>query len=565
MNKQAILHIPQSKYCYPINQNSVVLRLRMDKNDAPDRVEVVYGCKYTFYLEQKTAEMEAKYRDDLYIYYEIQLTLEDVRLTYVFRIWNEQKSCYFSEDGITKEYNFKLCYYNSFQMPYINKSDIHEVVDWMRGAVFYEIFIDRFYQGKKEKDTAYINLGWGEIPNPKSFTGGDIPGITKKLDYIKGLGVNGIYLTPVFCSISNHKYDISDYTRIDEQFGTNGDFAELVKEAHKRDMKIVLDAVFNHCSMLLPQFQDVISKGIESAYFDWFMIDGEQVDTEKLNYEVFGFSSYMPKFNTSNKEVQEFLLDIAAFWVKEYDIDGWRLDVSDEVSHDFWRKFRTRIKELKPDCVLIGENWHDAYAYLQGDQYDSIMNYAFTKACLDYYAFDAFDAKGFAEKLNHLLMRNNGQVNAMMFNLLDSHDTDRFYTSINKNKDKMLSALAVMNMYIGVPCIYYGTEICLEGGYDPDNRRCFDWEEAHWDISYMEILKKLFVLKQKPILQRGDIHITYDDRLCYISRTYENREILLIVNQSGEAVKLNRTESVLAANKLSAGCLHTNGFVIYEI
>lgn len=565
MNKQAILHIPQSKYCYPINQNSVVLRLRMDKNDAPDRVEVVYGCKYTFYLEQKTAEMEAKYRDDLFIYYEIVLTPGDVRLTYVFRIWKEQKYCYFSEDGITSEYNFKLCYYNSFQMPYINKSDIHEVVDWMRGAVFYEIFIDRFYQGKNEKDTAYINLDWGEIPNPKSFTGGDIPGITKKLDYIKGLGVNGIYLTPVFCSISNHKYDISDYTRIDEQFGTNEDFAELVKEAHKRDMKIVLDAVFNHCSMLLPQFQDVISKGIESEYFDWFMIDGDRVDTENLNYEVFGFSSYMPKFNTSNKAVQEFLLDIAAFWVKEYDIDGWRLDVSDEVSHDFWRKFRTRIKELKPDCVLIGENWHDAYAYLQGDQYDSIMNYAFTKACLDYYAFGVFDAKGFAEKLNHLLMRNNGQVNAMMFNLLDSHDTDRFYTSINKNKDKMLSALAVMNMYIGVPCIYYGTEICLEGGYDPDNRRCFDWEESHWDISYMETLKKLFALKQKPVLQSGDIHITYDDRLCYISRTYQDSEILLIVNQSGEAVELNRNGSVLADNKLSDGWLHTDGFVVYEI
>ncbi|WOO37757.1 glycoside hydrolase family 13 protein [Anaerocolumna sp. AGMB13020] len=564
MNKQAILHIPQSKYCYPIDQNSVVLRLRMDKNDAPDRVEVVYGCKYTFYMEQKTAELEAKYRDDLFIYYETQLTLEDVRLTYVFRIWKEQKYCYFSEDGITEEYNFKLCYYNSFQMPYINKNDIHEVVDWMRGAVFYEIFIDRFYQGKKEKDTAYINLDWGEIPNPKSFTGGDIPGITKKLDYIKGLGANGIYLTPVFCSISNHKYDISDYTCIDEQFGTNEDFAELVKEAHKRDMKIVLDAVFNHCSILLPQFQDVISKGIESEYFDWFIIDGDRVDMENLNYEVFGFSSYMPKFNTSNKAVQEFLLDIAAFWVKEYDIDGWRLDVSDEVSHDFWRKFRTRIKELKSDCVLIGENWHDAYAYLQGDQYDSIMNYAFTKACLDYYAFGTSAAKGFAEKLNQLLMRNNGQVNTMMFNLLDSHDTDRFYTSINKNKDKMLSALAVMNMYSGVPCIYYGTEICLEGGYDPDNRRCFDWDESHWDSSYMEILKKLLALKQKPALQSGDIRITHDDRLCYIRRTYKNSSVLLIVNQSGEAVELNRSESVLAANKLSAGSLYTDGFAVYE-
>lgn len=564
MNKQAILHIPESKYCYPVDQNTIVLRLRVDKEDAPDRVEVVYGCKYKFYLEQKTAVIEAKYEDDLFTYYEIKLTLEDVRLAYVFRIWKDQKCFYFSEDGITSAYDFKLCYYNSFQLPYINKSDIHEIVDWMGEAVFYQIFIDRFYQGKEEKDTAYINLEWGEIPNPKSFAGGDIPGITQKLDYIQELGVTALYLTPVFKSISNHKYDISDYKRIDEQFGTNEEFAGLVKEVHKRGMKIVLDAVFNHCSILLPQFQDVILNGKESKYFDWFIIHGDRVDTENINYEVFGFSSYMPKFNTSNSEVQEFLLDIAAFWVKEYDIDGWRLDVSDEVSHTFWRKFREKIKKIKPDCVVIGENWHDAYAYLQGDQYDSIMNYAFTKACLDYYAFHTFDAKGFAEKLNHLLMRNNGQVNTMMMNLLDSHDTDRFYTTANKNKDRLLSAIAVMSMYIGAPCIYYGTEICLEGGYDPDNRRCFDWEKSNWDLPYMETLKKLLSLKQKPALQKGDIYITYDENLCYISRTYQNNEVLLVLNQSGESVGLNKTGTVLVENKLAGNSLSTDGFVVFE-
>ncbi len=565
MNKQAILHIPQSKYCYPIDQNTIAIRLRMDKEDDVDRVEVVYECKYKFYLEKKSAEMEAKYQDDLFIYYETQLKLEDVRLTYVFRIWRGKECSYFSEDGLTPTYNFKLCHYNSFQFPYINKSDIHEVVDWMQGAVFYEIFVDRFYCGKKDKDTAYINLPWGEIPKPKSFAGGDIPGITQKLDYLQSLGVNGIYLTPVFKSISNHKYDISDYKTIDEHFGTKEEFAGLVGELHKRGMKIVLDGVFNHCSTLLPQFQDVISKGKVSEYFDWFIIRGDQVDTENINYEVFGFSSYMPKLNTSNPKVQDFLLDIATFWIREYDIDGWRLDVSDEVSHTFWRKFREEVKRVKPDCVIMGENWHDAYAYLQGDQYDGIMNYAFTKACLDYYAFDTFDAKGFAQKLNHLLMRNNGRVNTMMLNLLDSHDTDRFYTSVNKNKDRLLSAIAVMNIYMGALCIYYGTELCLEGGYDPDNRRCFDWEEAHWDFPYMETLKKLLALKQKPTVKKGDIHITYDENLCYLSRTYLGSEILLIVNQSGKTVPLSKTGTVLVENKLTEDGLSTDGFVVFEI
>lgn len=564
MNKQAILHIPESKFCYPINQNTIILRLRMDKEDDVDRVEVVYGCKYKYYLEQKTAVMEEKYKDNLFKYYEIELELEDVRLTYVFRIWKGQECCYFSEDGLTSTYDFKLSHYNCFQLPYINKNDIHEVVEWMRGAVFYQIFIDRFNQGSKDKNTDYINLEWGRIPDPKSFTGGDIPGVTQKLDHLKDLGVNGIYLTPVFESISNHKYDTYNYKKIDPHFGTNEDFKKLVNEAHKRGIKIVLDAVFNHCSDQLPQFQDVLLKGKESKYFNWFMIDGDKIDTENINYEVFGFSEYMPKFDTSNTEVQQFLLDIALFWIKEYDIDGWRLDVSDEVSHHFWRKLREAVKKVKPECVIIGENWHDANAFLQGDQYDSIMNYAFTKACLDYYAFQTVNAQGFAEKLNHLLMRNSGQVNAMMLNLLDSHDTDRFFTSVNKNKDRLLSAIAVMCMYMGAPCIYYGTELYLEGGYDPDNRRCFDWEESHWDIPFLEILKKLLSLKQKPVLQKGDICISYDENLCYIIRTFENSEIILILNQSGKTIRISQTGTILAQNKLLEGNLLTDGFVVYE-
>ena len=564
MNKQAILHIPQSKYCHPTDEKTVTLRLRMDKKDEPDKLEVVYGCKYDFHTVQKTAAMEPRYQDALYTFYEIQLTLEDVRLAYVFRLWKGQECCYFSEDGITPSYDFKLYYYNCFQLPYINKNDIHPVVEWMRKAVFYEIFVDRFYQGTNSKDTGYINLTWGGIPQPKSFAGGDIPGVLQKLDHIQSLGVNSVYLTPVFESVSNHKYDISDYKKIDGHFGTNADLAELVKEVHGRGMKIVLDAVFNHCGILLPQFQDVLHKGKDSKYFDWFIVHGDRADTENINYEVFGFSGYMPKFNTGNPEVQAYLLDVALFWVREYDIDGWRLDVSDEVSHAFWRTFRQEVKRVKPDCVIIGENWHDAYAYLQGDQYDGIMNYAFTKACLDYYAFGAFGAREFAQKLNHLLMRNTGPVNAMMMNLLDSHDTDRFYTSVNKNKDRLLSAIAVMSMYMGAPCVYYGTEICLEGGYDPDNRRCFDWNEGHWDAAYMEILKQLLSLKQTPALQKGDIHITYDEHLFYIRRKYDKMELLLAANQSGETVRLNQTGTALAANKWTGDILLTDGFVIFQ-
>ncbi len=589
MNEQAILHIPESGYCFAGSGSQLVLRLRMDRRDEVDRVEILLECKYRFQEKQSCYLMEKKYEDRLFAYYERMIELSDVRTAYVFRIVQGEDAWYFSEDGLTKEYDFSLGYFNFFQLPYINEADLHREVPWMRQAVFYQIFVDRFHRGIEEKDERYINLSWGGKPLPKSFAGGDIPGITKKLDYIKALGVNTLYLTPVFRSISNHKYDISDYYTVDEQFGKNEDLKELVEQAHKREMRIVLDAVFNHCSDRIKQFQDVLQKGKASAYHDWFLIRGDKPDQEAINYEVFSFCSYMPKLNTSNPEVQEFLADIAVHWIKEYDIDGWRLDVSDEVAHDFWRLFRKRVKAAKEDCVIIGENWHDANTFLRGDQYDSIMNYAFTKACLDYYAFGTFEAERFAWKLNGLLMRNTETVNRMMLNLLDTHDTDRFYTSVGKNKDRLLSALAVTCMFEGAPCIYYGTEIPTEGGYDPDNRRCFDWDENHWDMEFRAQLIKLLSLRKYEGIQSGEIRITSEGGLfclrrflpenthseghCDVAEAAEtgcgeekaaSEEWTLWANQTGKALPVKAGGTVFAQNRYYDGMLETDGYVIVK-
>lgn len=589
MNEQAILHIPESGYCFAGSGSQLALRLRMDRREEVDRVEILLECKYRFQEKQSCYLMEKKYEDRLFAYYERTIELSDVRTAYVFRIVQGEDAWYFSEDGLTKEYDFSLGYFNFFQLPYINEADLHREVPWMRQAVFYQIFVDRFCRGIEKKDERYINLPWNGKPRPKSFAGGDIPGITKKLDYIKGLGVNTLYLTPVFQSISNHKYDISDYYTVDEQFGKNEDLKELVEQAHKRGMRIVLDAVFNHCSDRMKQFQDVLQKGKESAYHDWFLIRGDKPDQDAINYEVFSFCNYMPKLNTSNPEVQEFLADIAVHWIKEYDIDGWRLDVSDEVAHDFWRLFRKRVKAAKEDCVIIGENWHDANTFLRGDQYDSIMNYAFTKACLDYYAFGTFDAEQFAWKLNGLLMRNTETVNRMMLNLLDTHDTDRFYTSVGKNKDRLLSALAVTCMFEGAPCIYYGTEIPTEGGYDPDNRRCFDWDESHWDEEFRTQLITLLSLRKYESIQSGEIRITSEGGLFCLRRflpenthsgshrdaaeaagtgcTEEkatSEEWTLWANQTGRALPLKAEGTVFAQNRYHDGMLETDGYVIVK-
>lgn len=547
MNKYALQHIVDSAYCFPVSPKEIVLRLRTAKNDIV-RAQVVYESKYVIGRKQKTAEMTKAYSTELFDFFEVKLLLKDTRIGYVFYLNDGENSFYFSEDGVEDNYNFELGFYNFFQYPYINEADIMDFVPWMEKACFYQIFVDRFHMGDKKKDLSYINCKWNDIPTPKTFAGGDIKGITQKLSYIKKIGCNAIYLTPVFSSISNHKYDIMDYYQVDKQFGSNEDLKELVEKAHKKGIRIVLDAVFNHCSEGLMQFQDVLEKGKASEYYDWFIIKGDRINEKRDNYEVFASCTYMPKFNTSNPKVQRFLLDIATFYIKEYDIDGWRLDVSDEVSHHFWRLFRQEVKAVKRDAVIIGENWHDANSNLRGDQYDSIMNYAFTKSCLDYFAWDKINAKEMAMKLNSILMRNTDTVNKMMLNLLDSHDTHRFYKEVNEDRFKMKAALSLLYLFPGAPCIFYGTEILIWGGYDPDCRRCMDWEKAKFDGEYKDIydlLRTLSDIRQKEHLAKGIVRIYAEDDTFYLENETGMREIVLEINMRERTLRIKKNGGIV--------------------
>lgn len=530
MNKEAILHIPKSQYAFAYNQKELRIRLRAAKDDL-DKVEIIYAVKYNWLTDRKSKQMQKSYSDALYDYYTVTLDVPDSRIGYIFLLQSGEEKYYYSEEGLTIEYNHDKSYYNFFQYPYINETDLHKKVDWCDRAIFYQIFVDRFHMGSCSKDRNYIDKDWGELPKPKGFYGGDLPGITEKLDYLQDLGINSIYLTPIFQSPSNHKYDTIDYEEVDAMFGTNRDLKELVESAHKRGIKILLDAVFNHCSYLCKQFQDVLRKGKESVYYDWFIIRGDRPVLEQMNYECFAACNYMPKWNTNNPEVQKFLLHIATKWIKEYGIDGWRLDVADEVSHDFWRQFRKAVKAAKPDALIVGENWHDSRPWLEGDQFDSIMNYSFTKACLDYFAYEKYSAQRFCERLSEILMRNTDQVNEMMLNLLDSHDTERFLTNVGENADKLKCALAVLFFFVGMPCIYYGTEIGTAGGYDPDSRRTFDWDKTHWNMDIYNTVKDLIRLRKEQI--GGGIRIYAQNDLLVIERG----TLSLIVNNTDQSQK----------------------------
>src|SRR5699024_5658775 len=209
-------------------------------------------------------------------------------------------------------------------------------------------------------------------------------GIIKHLDYLVDLGINGIYFTPIFKAHSNHKYDTIDYMEIDPQFGDKSTFKELVKACHEKGIRIMLDAVFNHSGYYFSQFQDVLEKGENSKYKNWFHIKDFPIQTDPVpNFDSFAFTSHMPKLNTEHPDVKQYLLDVATYWIKEFDIDGWRLDVANEVDHQFWREFRTAVKSVKQDVYILGEIWHDSMPWLQGDQFDAVMNYPFTNSAIE--------------------------------------------------------------------------------------------------------------------------------------------------------------------------------------
>lgn len=562
MNKPAILHISESFMAYAISLDELNIRLRADKNDKVD-VSLLYTYKCDDPHLWQEVKMKKTFEDRYFSYYETVFKLRDKRFAYIFKVQDENEVYYLSENGLEEAYDFENFYFTSFHLPYIHEADLFEPVEWMKDAVFYQIFPERFRRGDFSKDDSYINQSWEDLPSPSSFAGGDLKGIIEKLDHIKDLGVTCLYLTPIFKSPTNHKYDTIDYFEIDPQFGDKNDFKKLVEKAHSLGIRIVLDAVFNHMCHENPIFKDVREKGKESRYYDWFYINGDKADVEKINYETFAHVYNMPKLKTSHRQVQDYLIKIGKYWIEEFDIDGWRLDVSDEVSHDFWKRFRKEIKSAKKDAVIIGENWHNAESFLRGDELDSIMNYAFTNACLAYFKGEK-SAQETSDYLNMVIMRNREQANRMMLNFLDTHDTPRFITEIGGSRDKLLAALSLSVVYMGANSLYYGTEIGLEGKGDPDCRRAFPWGKLDENKDLLENIKEILVIKKHQAIKNGGIKIYSEDGLLIVNRFTKEKSLSLVINLESERNFDLSDRKILLANNYKNKKLGQGSFVIWE-
>ena len=537
MNIHALNHIQFSNYAYAYNHNTLHIRLRTAKGDMK-KVDICYGCKFDW--KAKKAPMVRAYCDEYFDYYEYELSCEDSRVGYYFEL-TDTKGAFkiFTEVGLIDEFDDSQAYCTFFQCPYINSSDIHVKPNWVDDAVFYQIFVDRFNKGQCDNVRDDL-VPWDAEPTPTNYFGGNLQGIIDKLDYLEDLGINAIYLTPIFESISNHKYDISDYMKIDKYFGDKETMCQLVKQAHNRGIRIILDAVFNHCSMDISFFQDVLKLGKKSKYKDWFVIHNYPVSVKKANYETFGFCNYMPKLNTENEGVKEFLFSVVRYWSQETGIDGWRLDVADEVNRGFWRDFRKVVKEIDENMIVIGESWHIALDWLKGDMFDGVMNYPVTKLMLDYFTRKCIDSEMMAYKLSNHIVQYSQTVNECMLNLLDSHDTERFLTSTKGNIDQLLAATTFLYGYRGMPCVYYGTEIGMDGAYDPGCRKGFDWNRDNWNKKVYDFYKKIINIRKSEIaLKKGTVEFDYNKEVFVMKRQYKREVIYVIANASDEAVTVD--------------------------
>lgn len=603
ITREAILHIPKSNYCYGYDKDTLHIRIRSKRGEV-NKVTLKIGDPYDWqeggagggnlseagsnWLGENNIEMKKEVETKYFDYWFCEFKPEHKRSRYAFILENDKESVLYGEkdtvtlgnkDDETSLYNMG----NFFCFPYLNNIDVAKYPQWVKDTVWYQIFPDRFENGDESINPPNVEP-WGSKPTSSNFTGGDLQGVINRLDYLKELGINGIYFCPITEGATNHRYDTIDYMKIDKFLGDEKTFKLLVEEAHKRDIKIMLDAVFNHIGYYSKQWQDVIENGDNSKYRDWFYIKDiekiklpiQNIDKENLSYETFAFCPYMPKLNTENPEVIDYLVNVGKYWVEKFNIDAWRLDVANEVDHAFWRKFRQEVKNINPDIYILGEIWHNSLPWLMGEQFDAVMNYPLTDVINDYFCKNKIDANKFKNMINDVIVSYPKQINEVAFNLLGSHDTSRILSIAGGNKEKVKLAFLFMFTQGGSPCIYYGDEIGIDGEHKPGvemHRKCMVWEEEKQDRDMLEFIKSIIKMRKenKELREVDNEWISTDNNVIVLKK----QNITIIINnndnnmevilpdylQNKRVVDLLNDKEIILKNKLK---LNPFGYMVLK-
>lgn len=434
---------------------------------------------------------------------------------------------------------------------------------WAREAIFYQIFPDRFARSGRVAQPSRL-LPWHAAPTAQGYFGGDLWGIVDRLDYLAELGINAIYLTPIFQSACNHRYHTHDYWTVDPLLGGNEAFRDLMTAAHDRGMRVMLDGVFNHASRGFFPFHDILENGPHSPWVDWFHISGWPLHPydgrRPANYACWANNRALPKFNTDNPAVREYLMQVGEYWIRNFDIDGWRLDVPTHITTPgFWEEFRERMRAIRPDLYLVGEIWREAADWLRGDRFDATMNYVFAAAAIafagadrvsenlvrdrSYDPFPGIDAATLQERLQRLLATYDWETALVQFNLLGSHDAPRVVSVARGDKATLRLATLLQLTFPGTPCIYYGDEIALRGAKrydrphrDLDARWPFPWhDETRWDHGMLSDFRHLIRLRRShPALRTGQFTPLYALGRVFAFRRADDQESLLVILNAGD-------------------------------
>lgn len=533
MNLEAVRHTGTYPDIYLKDRRTLVITLRTARRD-------VMSCRVHSFPrtdpgKERSLKMTCELRDGLFDYYraEVEFTKVARYQKYYFALEDGREIWYYSAWGIQKEIPAD----GYFEFLYANSTGVAEVPKWSRGQVYYQIFPERFFDGNPQNDPPGC-MEWGSAPTRENYMGGDLPGIIQKMDYIERLGIDCIYLNPIFEADFNHKYATTDYFRIDPGFGDAEDLHNLVAKAHGKGMRVILDGVFNHVGIHFGPFMDVLEHQENSRYKDWFYITKFPVTVTHYCYECVGAYKYMPKLNTSNPEVRKFVLAVMDYWVREFGIDGWRLDVADEVDESVWTEARTLLKQRYPQILLLGETWGTGLRLMDGSQMDCIMNYVFRDAVREFVAYGHIDAPAFDSRIQSMLASYPEAMNQAMFLPLDSHDTERFSYYCGGNKRKLILAVIFQMTFVGSPSVYYGDEVGISGGNDPDCRKCMVWEEERQDRELLELYRDMIRLrKEVSCIRYGKFAVNLCEGRVYGFVRYDEKEEIYVVINAGEETR----------------------------
>ena len=525
-----------SEYAFALDDTHYIFRLRTGKGES-ESVRFYYADRavMTPKLQFAPLPME-KFRTDRYFdWYEIRLETRFERIAYYFELQNGVETLFYYGDCYEMAGTPTRADY--FQLPFNHRADRFAAPAWTRDAVVYNIFPDSFAAGKR--------LAPNGAPPCR---GGTVRGVTENLDYIASLGFNCIYLNPIFAARSYHRYDTLDYYRIDPHMGAEDDLRDLVRRAHALGIRVILDGVFNHVSSDHPFFRDVLEKGWASRYYSCFYALPETprmpAAGELPGYTCFSYVADMPKTNTADPFLRQYFCDIGAYWVRKFDVDGWRLDVANELDDGFLRAFRASVKAAKSDALIVGEVWENAAHYLGGDMLDSAMNYDFRRYCRRFFAEQTVDAETFDTNVSTLLLRYNENALFAQLNLLDSHDVSRFLSLCGGKTERMELAVLLQMTFPGMPCVFYGDEKGLCGESEPEYRRPMAWDASS---PLEEVYRRMIALrKTHPALRYGSFHTELACGGVYrYSRVWNGTKITVAMNLGAEPVKAEKRGTLL--------------------